>query len=86
MGTWPSDAVGVVRSSPKHVERAAPRMIKSPITLSLPLRLRGLSTERGCDTGCCAVLYAGAPGAFCDEVPIWELSEWTCPDCDRDSL
>ncbi|KAL1527967.1 hypothetical protein AB1Y20_009338 [Prymnesium parvum] len=30
---------------------------------------------------CCAVIYRHMPGDSCGEVPMWELSNWTCPDC-----
>ena len=32
-----------------------------------------------CPSGCCAVLYAGAPGEVCRPVPIWDFSTWSHP-------
>ena len=33
------------------------------------------------DCECCAVLFGGGPASQCGIVPMWDLEEWTCPDC-----
>ena len=91
---WPSDALGFFNAV-VGVESQPPQpVIKAPITLSVPLRLRQLSLDdhlqQQCEF-CCAVVYAGAPGDQCEPAPVWDLTSWQCPEgsgpeCNRDSL
>lgn len=33
----------------------------------------------GCPSDCCVVIYRGAPGEYCDPVPLWDFSSWAHP-------
>ena len=89
---WPSDALAGLGKSIAEVQKETPQKDVSlaqrmPITLRMPLRgLQSTVCSRDDPSSCCAVLYAGAPGDQCGPVPVWDLSEWECPNCDRQAL